>query len=212
MKKAILIILVFISTASCRTAKKEWVKENFASHLELEGVKNTLSEELKKQEASLTENIQSKYKEVLDQKSSEEISNESEDSTISGTIIAEDGKEKSVSYGGTTISSNGATIKFTSKITKALSKEYSSKFQELNNQLDQERKTVETLSSEINTIKKELEHIKSTQDIDRKSKSRDVKSNGFQLVAWVWLGLLIIVIVLLNIFKNQIPFINNILK
>lgn len=212
MKKTILIVLLFASLLSCRTAKKEWVKENFASNSELLRVKDSFSEEISNQEDSLIETMNSKYNEILEQKSSHESDSETEDSTITGTIIAEEGKEKSVSYGGTTINSNGATIQFTTKISKAISKEYSSKFQELNSQLDQERQSIRVLETELTFLKKELETLQTQQINNREAKTRDVKSNGFQVGTWIWLLVVVVVIVLINIFKNQIPFISNILK
>ncbi|MCB0447248.1 MAG: hypothetical protein KDD03_07010, partial [Gelidibacter sp.] len=141
---------------SCRTAKKEWVKENFTEKSELQEIKDNLTYSNEEVKAEIRNSLISEFSEKLKQQAEKTTNNESETTTVKGSITAEEGKEKSATVGNTTIKSNGANVTFETTSTKALSKEIESKYNELNQKLNQELKYNEYLYTEINSLKSEI--------------------------------------------------------
>lgn len=168
MKKLLLILLLF---TSCKIAKRNWVNENFTSKEE----KTQLETELQKTKFNLLN---------LTQNTS---SHSNEHVTVTGSITAEDGKEKTVTAGGLTITSNGANINFESTNT-------SSKSQEL---------IYSQLRAENESFKTRLDVLESKLDQEKTTTTKTVKKTGFQAGVWVVIVLVLLALVVLWYLKNQ---------
>ena len=200
MKKILIISILFISFFSCRTAKKEWVKENFT-------LKKTFV--ITEQEKRIKESVLSELNETINSISEQNTTTETNSTTISGSVEAEQGKEKTVDANGLKITTNGFNVSFESKSTKELSKEFESKFQELSQQINYQREVNETLRDSISSINNKLSKHDEEIETIKNSKSKEVTSRsfsfGFVMVLFLVIALLSVVI----FFKSKIPFIKN---
>ena len=178
---------------SCRTAKKEWVKENFTEKSELQEIRDNLTYSNEEVKAEIRNSLISEFSEKLKQQAEKTTNNESETTTVKGSIIAEEGKEKSATVGNTTIKSNGANVTFETTSTKALSKEFETKYNELNQKLEQELKYNKYMYTEINSLKSEIAKITSNQKTEKTNKTRTVskKQIGLGIVILIVIGLIL---------------------
>lgn len=193
MKKYIIISLVFISLSSCRTVKKEWVKENFTEKATTQQIRvaqdSVFRSEIQKIETSVSQ-LETSVSKIETSKTSE---SETENTNVSGTIEAEDGKEKSVTIGNTTIKSNGANVSFSTSNTKTLTKEFERQLQEITQQLEFERTFNQTLQTEINSLKSEFANFTSTYESEKTTKTKEVTKRNFTLTTWlIIIGVLVL--------------------
>jgi len=208
MKKTILLSLFLLALFSqgCRVAKKDWVKENFSQKTETNQTKQTLEQSLETLKREMSETINQKVTSLSQSTSESTTTNESETTTVTGTLTAEDGKEKSVTVGGTTITSNGANISFETSSSKKLIKEYQSEIQALTSELSDIRTENVQMSQELNSLKSEFALFRSTYTSDKETQSKTVKKTGFKFGFWVVLIIVLIVVGMLRYFRKQISF------
>jgi len=205
MKKAIYIVIV-ISLFSCRVAKKEWVQDNFTEKATINKSlivqDSVFKSEILKIETSVSE-LETSVSNI-ETSSASEASNES--TTVSGSIKAEDGKEKSVTIGNTTIKSNGANVSFETTSSKSLTKEFETKYQELNKILQSEKEFNQSLESELTSLKSEFSNFKSTYESEKTSKTKTVTKRGSTFSVWLMIILVLIGTAIFWWFRKRIPF------
>ncbi|MGB0896870.1 MAG: hypothetical protein ACPGRW_06080 [Flavobacteriaceae bacterium] len=196
MKKYILILLVL---SSCRTAKKEWVKENFSEKATVKkyftAQDSTFKSELNEINETLTATFNERFNSTTTTKN--------ESTTVSGTITAEDGKEKTATIGNTTITSNGANISFTTSSSKTME----SKYVKLVQELQSEKQFSQKIQSELISLKSEFANFVSTYESEKTTKSKTVKKTGVQFGVWIIIAIVLILIVVIWYFRKSIPFI-----
>lgn len=200
MKKAILISLILITLTGCRTVKKDWVKDNYVEKSEIQRLENSIEKLKQTTTQTINERIDSKYTAILNEMREAVKVDENETTTVSGTIEAEEGKEKSATIGNTTIKSNGSSIKFETTLNKAFNKELETINSKIEQTIEQYRNSLKTLENDFTTYKestdKELAYLKS--ELDKKNKQTDKK--GFSFTFVVILG----IAVLIYIFRKRI--------
>ena len=206
--KTIIILVIFLSlfVQSCRTAKKNWVEENFTSKTEIQAFQETFETSIETVKTETSETISEIRKEVSNSRSTNETTSESENTTVTVDITAEDGKEKSATVGGTTITSNGANVKVTTNSSKEVSREFQEKFQEISMQLNSEKQLRETLQSELTSLKKEFADFRSSQQTEKTTKTVTVKKKWFTAPAWIIIALVLLAVGVLWYFRKSIPF------
>lgn len=197
MKKYIIIPLLFISLFNCKIVKKDWLKENYVEKTEfesLENVVNSSNETATLSEDFLTLEKFNEFVNALSQKSSE---SSSEATTVTGTIEAEEGKEKTATIGNTTITSNGANISFEIQNLKEASKSIELLQSELEQYKTFSENRYNTLEQAFNSEKQsrialenELKSIKDTF-----TKNSDKKGFTFGTTVLI-LGILLLIIAL----------------
>lgn len=209
MKKYIIILLMFslaFLCSSCRVAKKEWVKENFTEKATTQEIRvvqdSTFKSEISKIETSIHK-IETFVSKIETFKTSE---NETESTTVSGSITAEDGKEKSVSIGGTTIKSHGANVTFETTTSKAISKEFQESFQQISKELQEKSVKLQEVQTELNSLKSEFSNFVSTYQSEKNAKTKEVKKTGFQFGVWIIVAIAIIITIFIWYFRKSIPF------
>lgn len=206
MKKLIIILLILCS--SCRVAKKDWLKETFA---EKATVKKSLTvrDSMFRSEISKIETSVSKIENSISKiETSSGSTSENESTTVSGSITAEDGKEKTATVGNTTITSNGANISFTTTTSKEISKAFEIKYQEQQTQLQLQKQTISSLRSQLTSLKTEFANFVSTYESEKNNKTKTVKKTGFQAGVWIIVAVVVIVLIVLWYFRKSIPFLN----
>lgn len=204
MKKHLILLVVFISFFSCRTVKKEWVKETFAEKSEL----TQFAQETQKTQETLKIELNEKVSQIETLVSKNETSSTSEvtneNTSVSGTIEAEEGKEKSVTIGDTTIKSNGANISFSTSSSTSVTKQFESKLQEITQQLEYERSLTQSLQSEVNTLKSEFANFRSAYESETTIKSKEVTKRNLTLGTWIIIAIIVIVLGLVYRFRKRI--------
>lgn len=166
----VISLIILFNLFSCRSVKKEWVKENFTEKSELQEIKENLtySNELVKED--IRKSILSEFNKSLIEINSK-LNETLEENTIAKIDIeAEFGKIKEATIGNTKVTSNGAKISVETITSKYLQKDYESYKQEnketiemlLNETLLLES-NLEIVAKENNSLKTELKQIKDTQ-------------------------------------------------
>lgn len=196
--KYLILCLVFISFCSCRVAKKSWVKETYAEKTEVTSLKESFANSKETLKTEISETLSLEFSEKLKQGTTKE----SESTTVTGTIEAEDGKEKSVTIGGTTITSNGANISFETNSSKEIATQY----KELSSQLATERNLTQELQTELISLKSEFADFRSTYESDKTTKTKDVTKRGGTFGVWIFGIIALVVIFLLWYFRKMLPF------
>lgn len=178
---------------SCRTVKKEWVKENFTEKSELQEIKESLnySNELIKEDIRQT--ILAEFKNNLIEITSK-LNETLEENTIAKIDIeAEFGKIKEATIGSTKVTSNGAKISVETNTSKYLQKDYESYKKETQETIEMLlsenvllEKKIDKYSAENNNLKTELTKIKETQ-----SRYVTKKQLGLGFVLLIVIGLII---------------------
>ena len=208
MKKLLILSLLFISFTSCRVAKKEWVKENFTEKSTVKESLTVQSDSINKRLEQLSESFNSKLKSISESKSSSSSESESESTNVTGTITAEDGKEKSVTINGTTIKSNGANISFETNSNKAISKEFKENFDQLTAELQTESSKRFQLEVEVRSLYSRLSELESNKEASKTTKSKEVTKRGFSFGVWLFFLLFGIAICTIWYFRKSIPFLS----
>lgn len=211
MKKHLIISLVLISLFSCRVAKKAWVKETYAEKSIV--AKNAITHDsiIKTEIRKIGTSVSKLGTYISNIETSRSLETESENTTVSGTIEAEDGKEKFVTFGNTKITSNGANVSFETTNARYISKEFQAKFQEISSELQLEKSKTESLQIAINSLKSEFSTFKSNIKSKTNTKIKTVKKTGFQFGVWLIAIIAIMIIILVRYFRKSIPFLNKII-
>ena len=206
--KAIIILLIFwtLFVQSCRTAKKEWVNETFAQKNEVQALQETFETSIETVKSETSETISEIRKEVSNSRSINETTSESENTTVTVDITAEDGKEKSATVGGTTITSNGANVKVTTSTSKEASKESEERFQAFESQLASERQEKEELQQYVYSLEQRILDIEQTMQSTKSWYKKTVKILGATLPVWILLIIILAVVGIVWYFKKSIPF------
>lgn len=207
MKKLILLSLALLTLTGCRVAKKSWVKENFTQNEQLTSALQTQTDSVTKQIKQVTEQFDSKLAEVSSSSSTNTTATETENTTVTGTIEAETGTEKSVTIGGTTITSNGASVSFVTNNTRSLSKQFEESITTITKQLTTERQYREDLQQEVTSLKLQNLNIQRELETLKNERSKDVTKKGFTFGFWFWIIIAGLVVLVFFYFKKQIPFI-----
>lgn len=191
---------------SCRVAKKDWVKENYSERSEIEQLIQA-SEQTTKTEISKLETSVSKIEtSISNSETSSTSETESQTTTVTGTITAEEGKEKSVTIGGTTIKSHGANVTFETTSSKAISKEFQESFQQISKELQEKSVKLQEVQTELISLKSEFASFVSTYQSEKNAKTKEVKKTGFQFGVWILIAVVLIVLVFIWYFRKSIPF------
>lgn len=207
MKKLILLLTVFFLFFSCKSVKKQWVKEHFTEKATTTKI-NTAQDSVFKSEISKLETYVSQIEtSVSKNETTSETTSKNETTSVSGSITAEDGKTKSVTIGGTIIKSNGANVTFETNSSKVFTKQFESQINELTKQLLKEQEINKSTQTEVNSLKSELSQIKTELNQIKIAKSKDTKKTGLSFGSWFFLIVVIILGIAIWYFKKQIPFI-----
>ena len=206
MKKHLILSLVFISLFSCRTVKKEWVKENFTEKATTQEIRLVQDSVFKSEISRIETHISKIETSVSKNETTLESSSENSTTTVSGTIEAEDGKEKSVTAGDLTITTNGANVSFQTTSSKSLSKEFESKYQELTTLLQEEMQFTQLLQSELNSVKKENTFVKSEIERLETLFSKQTTKRNFTFGTWLIIAVIIIALFGLYRFRKKLNF------
>lgn len=181
--KNLLLILAIATLFSCRTVKKEWVKENYQSKIEAVA----LAEETLNRAESLTideiQKLTFNFEEKLQETTQKTTKEESQSTSVSATIEAEDGKEKSVTIGGTKVVSNGARVTVESETNTSFKDEQETTNKEILRQLDEERRFSSAVNESLISLKSEFEAYKESHKQETSVFSKWVKKQGWQ--TWV---------------------------
>ena len=202
----ILYVAILLMFFSCRTAKKTWVNENFASKQDISKLETTQLNSQKTLESKITNSLIIDFTEKLKLATEKTTNNETETTTTQIDIIAENGVEKKATAGNTTVTSNGANVSVQTTSSKALSKEFESKYQELSQKLDKEQKYNEHLYSEINSLKSEIANLRSTYQSEKQAKTKETTKRGFTFWAVIIGGLIVVLGVAGYVFRSRITF------
>jgi len=206
MKKLLFIIAVWILlfATSCRSVKKQWVKENFTEKVELQEAKETQSQTLKNEVEKIENKITNLKKSLSETQTTKETSEENENTTIEGTLTAEDGKEKSIQIGNTTIKSNGANVTFKTNSSKSTSKEFTSQIERLESQIISIESNYRNLQSDVNTLTKENTDLKRQIEQVKTTKQKDVNKSGFSFGFYLWLVIILALVAVVWYFRVTI--------
>lgn len=209
MKKVFIILssLVFLG---CKTAKVNWVKENFEEKAvvsqKIEAQKDSLLSEI----STIRDSLSVFQSQFLQQQTTSVSSSLDESTTISGSIIAEDGKEKSVTAGGIVIKSNGANVSFETTMTRRETIELQHKVESLTVQLNEAISKIEQNQLKTISNEKQLADFRSTYESDTRTKEKEVKKTGFQAGVWIIGALALIVIIALWYLNKKFGWIDKI--
>jgi len=201
MKKLIYIIFVLFLLTSCRIVKKDWLKENYVAKNDLEKTVNNLEETHERDFSKIASEYQVIKTDLSNIETTKTNESETETITVSGTIKAEEGKEKTAIIGNTKITSNGADISFKVENSKA----FTQAFESIKNQFETYKsETSEVISSLQKDLTQKSQIIETlTQDIKtlKTEKSRTVtkKQLGFGVI--ILLILIVVGYLLLKRFK-----------
>ena len=206
MKKLLFIIAVWILlfATSCRSVKKQWVKENLTEKVELQEAKETQSQTLKNEVEKIENKITNLKKSLSETQTTKETSEENENTTIEGTLTAEDGKEKSIQIGNTTIKSNGANVTFKTNSSKSTSKEFTSQIERLESQIISIESNYRNLQSDVNTLTKENTDLKRQIEQVKTTKQKDVNKSGFSFGFYLWLVIILALVAVVWYFRVTI--------
>lgn len=208
MKNRFCILVLCLLLFNCRTVKKEWVKENFTEKSTTTQLKSsqdsTLRSEISKIETSVSK-IETSVSKIENSATS---SAENETTDVSGNIVAEDGKTKSVTIGGTTIKSNGANISFKTSSSKATSKQIETFYENSERKFELQEQTISELRTELNSLKSEFNVLESAYESQKQTRSKNVKKTGLSFGMWAMIIIILIVLVLLWYFRHSIPFLS----
>lgn len=210
MKKYIILLLVFISFFSCRTVKKEWVKENFTEKATTNEIRVVQDSTFKSEILKLETSISKIEISVSKNETISETTTENETTNVSGSITAEDGKEKSVTIGGTTIKSNGANVTFETSSSKAFTKQFESQLQELETKFEQTSKELSDTKMTLSVLKSEFANFVSTYESEKTAKSKEVEKSGFGFGVWLIIIIAIILLLAFLYFKSKTSFLDEI--
>lgn len=204
MKKLLIISTLFILLISCRTAKKEWVKENYAEKSELTQLEQNISNLSNSLKNEISETLILDFTEKLKQATESSSENENETTIVSGSVEAEEGKEKTATIGDTKISTNGFNISFEIEKNREIKKEFES--YRADNEIFK-RETLDRIESLVSDIKeKNLKITQLENDIKTiaESRSKEVKKSGFG--TWIYLIGFLVVILAIGYFyvKNKL--------
>jgi len=201
------MILLFITLSSCRTAKKDWVNENFTSKTETQAIKEAVSLSSETLKSAISETVNAKYNEILQNQSSISTETESENTTIEVDITAEAGKEKSATIGNTTVTSNGANVKVVTSTSKESSKEFQEKFEQQTQQLTESLTRIETLEKRDSI--REATQVKMLQEIEqlKKTQSKRVNNIGLTFGTVIWIVAILIVLYFLWRIKKKLSWV-----
>jgi len=206
MKHYITLVAISLLMVSCRSVKKQWVEDNFT--------KNETVKHLVKQQDSIFDtkihkietSVSKLETSVSKNETKNETSSQEENTTISGSINAEDGKEKSVTFGDTEIKTNGASVTFTTSSSKQITKQITAKIETLTKQLNLEQTKTETLQREIISLKSEFAKIVSSLEAQKTNQTQTVKKAGFNFGVWIIIALVLAALAAVWYFKKSIPF------
>ncbi len=195
---------VFITFTGCRSVDKDWLKENYVSKAEATLIKTEALNETQRLNAATESNLNAKYEQFVQEVKQSENSNENETTKISGTIEAEEGKEKTAEIGDTKIKSNGATISFETTSTKEISKAFESRYQQLEQKLLEESKKTEQLQSQLNSLKSEIANLRSNQETEKTTKSKEKNSKGLTFGAVITILIILVIVGLVWYYWSKI--------
>lgn len=187
--------LAFFLT-SCRTVKKDWLKENYVEKTELKKLEQSINSS--NETSAVVEDFvkRKELTELIESLSKKTNTHETENTIVSGNIEAEAGKEKSVTVGGTKIISNGANVSFETTNTKALSKEFETKYQELYTKEQKNSELIQNIYTKLQSSENQIQLLESKIESLKNTETKEVKKKGFQL----WVIVLIGIVLLLGAF------------
>ena len=198
----VISLIILFSLFSCRSVKKEWIKENFTEKSEIQEIKESLTSSNELIKEDVLKSLLFDFNKNLSESVSKQSESESETTKATIDIEAEFGKIKEAMVGNTKISSNGAKISVETTSNKSFAKDYESYKKEtqetiemlLNENVLLEKKT-DKYSIENNSLKTELKQIKETQ-----SKLVTKKQLGLGFVLLIVIGLVLYLIIKRAIF------------
>lgn len=189
---------------SCRAVKKEYLQENYASKEDVSNLEQTQLNSLKALESKIESTIITKVEEKIKKSTEKQNEKQNENTTVTGTLKAEEGKEKSATIGNTTIKSNGADIQFQVNSSKEITKEVLTELQELK-QSKQEMLTIITKQQEtIEQNTKAISELKALYETEKAVKTKEVKKSGLTFTTLSIIAIILIVLYLIYRFKEKI--------
>lgn len=160
----IYIMLLLSVMFSCRTVKKEWIKENYQSKTEALSQKEEVLKEVKTSQVEITETLVRDFKERFKTETESNKETENENTEIEVNMVAEKGVEKTATIGDTTIKSNGANITASIKTSKESESKTETQIIELFSQLEQKSDIIQSNKEDINSLKSEIANLKTSQE------------------------------------------------
>ena len=192
MKKLLIISILFISLFSCRTVKKEWVKETFAEKQDLKKLEQDvifsnerIKSELKQDYTTYTDK---KIKEV----SSKTSTTENENTVISGSVEAEPGVTKTFEGNGVKITTDGWKVNFETNLSKSLSKEFETKLETVYKKFDSIVLESQQKETEISSLKTRLTTLENRIDTKNESWFKTVSKKQLGFGVFIFLIVLVL--------------------
>lgn len=200
----ILVGLFLISISSCVTKKKLKESQELQSTYILDQTETKFTNSVQKLESNVTEKLNKVFDEKLKEVKESTSTNENESTTISGSITAEDGKEKTATIGNTTIKSNGANLTFQTTSTKAINKQLETINKELTQSLNEERNARISLENEFIEYVKEQNQINESLKAELEKQSKEINKKGLSF--WVIIIALVsaILFIAIKFFKVRL--------
>ena len=205
MKKILLLLLAF-AVYSCGSVKKKWVNENFAEKAALESLRENNISLNKESEERIMQELYLDFNSIMMEELSKLKITSDENSELSGTLKAEDGKEKTVSFGGNTITANGADISFLWSKKNTSEKEYKKQINEFSEQIEKKEISIKNLELRLDSLQSEVDNLKSVKESKKETTSKEKTRSFWSFWIWIILIAAILVFLVYRYGKKYIPF------
>lgn len=204
MKAFLVFVITMLLLSGCVTKKKLKESQELQSTYILDQTEVKFTNSVQKLESNVTEKLNKVFDEKLKEVKESTTTNENESTTISGSITAEDGKEKTATIGNTTIKSNGANVTFKTTSTKYINKQLESINKELTQTITEYKESLKTIKNEFNekieTQNKVIAELKA--ELEKVTKETDKK--GLSFGSRLTMAIIIILAILFLIYRSKI--------
>lgn len=206
----ILLTLIFIGflMTSCVTKKKLKESQELQSTYIIDQTEKKFTNSIKTIKSELKESLVSEFKETLKSFKESTSTNENESTSITATTTAEDGKEKTLTSGNTTIKTDGFNVKVETTSNKSTDKKLETINKELTQSLNEERNARISLENEFKEFKTAQLKVNEELKAEKKAQSKETNKKGLPFWVIIIAILLVLLFVAIKYFKVKIPFIN----
>lgn len=203
---ALFIIFLTFGLASCVTKKKFKESQTLLEQRILSQTENRITNYTQNIKTDVKESLLSEFKETLKEIKESTTTNENETTTISGTITAEDGKDKSATIGNTVIKTNGANVTFQTTSTKDINKQLETINKELTKTITQLETSLKTIENEFNEFKNNQLKVNDELKSEKNTQTKETNRKGFNFLFIILLIIAILTYISYR-FRHKIPFI-----
>lgn len=177
----ILYVTFFVAVTGCRSVKIDKLKEELATKTELQKLEKSFTNTIASTKTDLQQNILNIQKATINQLALRTNTKENETTTIKADVKAEEGKEKSVSFGGTKITSNGFNVSVETTTNKEFNKELENYKEASEFRYSQLETKQETTQKQLDSTNQVLANFIATYQSEKNSKTRTVSKKQIGL-------------------------------